>query len=376
MKILHVTADPKWTGPAEPMLNAVLGLRKRGRSVDLVCAPPAPGLGPGLLEHARERGVEPVLLLRRGRGVRLLRDRDEVSRLRELIHNGGYDLVHAHHTRAHLLAWRALRGSAARLVVSWHQGHPIPRTPWERLRLGPSGAKGLVVLSPRLREHACRALGWPERRVIVVPGVVDVERFKPRAPSERLREEFGIASEQRVIGVVARLQPHRRIDLLLDAFALALRRAPGLRLVVVGRGTRARQVLHKPLARLGLEKAVVAAGYRAHDYLDVLSLFDALAFLVPGSDGSCRALLEAMAMGIPAITSLRGILPETVRDRETGRVLPEDPNALAGAFEELWCEPVRWHSYGKAARAYIVGHHTIAHAAGRLEAFYAQLLSR
>ncbi|MCZ6823138.1 MAG: glycosyltransferase family 4 protein [Deltaproteobacteria bacterium] len=375
MKILHVSADHKWTGPAEPMLNAVLGLRARGESVDLVCPEPPPESGPGLLGYARERGVEPVALLRRERGLRPLRDRAEVLRLRELIRDGGYDVVHTHHTRDHLLCRWALRGAAARLVVSWHRGDPIPTTPWSRLRLGPRGTTGLVVLSPGVGEHACRALGWPERRVAVVPGVVDTERFRPRAPSERLREEFGITSAQRVIGVVARLQPHRRMDLLLAAFARALGRAPGLRLVVVGRGTRAREVLHEPLVRLGLEKVAVAAGYRAQDYVDVLSTFDALTFLVPGSDGSCRALLEAMSMGIPAITSQRGLLPEIVRDRETGRVLPEDETALAGAFEELWSEPARWRSYGEAARAYVARHHTFEHAAERLERFYTELLS-
>ena len=375
MKILHVTADPKWTGPAEPMLNLVVGLRARGHGADLVCPAPPDNLEPGLLTRARERGVDPVALLRNARGVRLLRDRGEVRRLRELIRAGGYDVVHTHHTRDHLLCWRALRGEAARLVLSWHDGDPIPTQPWSRLRLGPRGATGLVVLAPRLREHACRALGWPEPRVAVVPGAVDVERFKPRAPSQRLREEFGIAPEERVIGMVARLQTHRRVELLLEAFGQARRRAPGLRLVVVGRGTRAREVLHEPLSRLGLEKSVVAAGYRAHDYLEVLSLFDALCFLVPGSDGSCRALLEAMSMGIPAITSERGILPDTVRDRETGRVLREDPDLLASAFEELWCEPTRWQSYGKAARDHVLRSHTLAQAAERLERFYTQLLS-
>ncbi len=67
MKILHVSADHKWTGPAEPMLNAVLGLRARGESVDLVCPEPPPESGPGLLGYARERGVEPVALLEHDR---------------------------------------------------------------------------------------------------------------------------------------------------------------------------------------------------------------------------------------------------------------------------------------------------------------------
>jgi glycosyltransferase involved in cell wall biosynthesis len=370
VKILHVTADPKWTGPAEPMLNTILGLRARGHDVDLVCPPPPLGLGPQLLEHARERGVEAVHLLEHARGYRPLRDHAEVRRLRALLREGAYDIVHVHHTRDHLLSLLAARGGATRLVRSWHQGHPVPAAPWSRLLLGPRGAAGLVVLSSQLAEHACRSLGWPSRHVAVVPGVVDVDRFEPHEPNERLRHDLGIAPEQRVIGVVARLQPHRRFDLLLEAFARALRRAPELRLVVLGRGTRALEVLHEPVAELGLEHAVVRAGYRRDDYLEMLSLFAALAFLVPGSDGSCRAVLEAMSMGIPAVVSRRGILPKIVKDRETGRVVAEDPEELANVFHELWCEPARWQSFGKAAREYVLGHHTIPQAAERLEGLY------
>jgi glycosyltransferase involved in cell wall biosynthesis len=373
MKILHITGDFKWTGPAEPMLNAVLGLRARGHEVDLACPAPPPELDAQLLHFARERGVEPVHLLDRRRGYRPLRDRDEIRRLRGLLEHRGYDVVHAHHTRDHLLSVFATRHLPTRLAVSWHHGDPIPSQPWHRLLFGPRRADGLVMLSPRLAKHATRGLGWPPSRVAVVPGSVDAEHFVPCDPSASHRREFGLDSGARVVGVVARLQPHRRFELLLEGFSRALRRAPSLRLLVLGRGTRAHQVLHQPVAELGLEEAVIQAGHRVNDYREVLSLVDALVFLVPGSDGSCRALLEAMSMGIPGIVSRRGVLPETVRDHETGRVVSEDPDELAAAFHDLWRDPARWRAFGKAARESILAHHTIARAARRLERFYGAL---
>jgi len=373
VKILHVTADWKWTGPAEPMLNAVLGLRARGHRVDTAFPLPPEGQGGGLLERARVRGIEPLLRLVRRQGYLPLRDGGEVRRLRGLIRRGDYDVIHVHHTRDHLLARLALRGSPARLVVSWHHGDPIPRRIWNRALLGPRGADGLVVLGDRIAEAARSELGWPAARVAVVPGSVDAERFAPRAPSEVARRELGLSGEERVIGLVARLQRHRRVELLLEAFERARQSAPALRLVVVGRGTHARQVLDEPLAARGLQNVVIRAGYRGDDYRDVLSLFDALVFLVPGSDGSCRAVLEAMSLEIPVIASPRGVLPETVVDGETGRVVPEDPTALADAFVDVWREPARWKALGKAARRRVLEHHTPALVAERLEHFYAQL---
>ena len=165
------------------------------------------------------------------------------------------------------------------------------------------------------------------------PGVVDAADFAPRSRvRRRCASELGLAPDQRVIGLVARLQPHRRVELVLEALALALREAPGLRLLVVGRGTRAQQVLDEPVARLGLGAAVVRAGYRRDDYRDTLALLDALVFVVPGSDGSCRAVLETMSMEIPTIASRRGVLPETVADGETGVLCDETPESLAAAL--------------------------------------------
>jgi glycosyltransferase involved in cell wall biosynthesis len=374
VKILHLTADWKWTGPAEPMLHAIVGLRARGHDVDLACPEPPPNSPDSLAGHARERGVEPLGCLARRRGFGPLRDRDEVRGLRAWLRAERPDIVHVHHTRDHLLAWLAVRRLGSPLVASWHHGHPVPRAPWTRLRLGPRGVSGLVVLSEGIAEAACRGLGFPPSRLCVAPGVVDAERFRPGAPPRALREALGLGSAERVLGVVARLQPHRRFDLLLEAFARARREAPGLRLVVVGRGTRAGSVLEAPVARLGLAEAVVRAGYRRQDYLDVLRLLDALVFLVPGSDGSCRAVLEAMAAGVPTLASRRGVLPEIVLDGETGRVVDEEPAALAHALLEVWREPSAWRTRGKAARERVLARYTVARHAERLERFYAALV--
>ncbi len=369
MKVLHVTADWKWTGPAEPMLNLTLGLRSRGHGVEIACPPAPEGYSGSLADHCRARGLHPLLLFERRQGYWPLRDRSEVRRLRETLGDGDYDVVHVHHTRDHLIAWRATRGLRTALVLSWHSGEPLPRAPWHRFRLSPRMADGFVALSPGIAASA-RAIGWTDERLDVVAGAVDAERFRPRARSEPLAKELELDPRHRVLGVVARLQPHRRFDLLLEAFSRAHRELPELRLLVIGRGTRARQVLVEPIRTLGLEGVVVRAGYRRDDYLEVLSLLDALVFLVPGSDGYCRADLETMAMEIPTLASRRGILPETVVDGVTGRLVDEEVSALAGAMLEVGRDPEGWKRRGAAARLRVASHHSPEAQSDRLERLY------
>jgi L-malate glycosyltransferase len=374
MKILQLTSDWKWTGPAEPMLHAVTGLRARGHEVDAAFPATPAGHAGGLPEHARERGVVPVFEPAVGQGYLPWRDGGEVRRLRAFLDSRRYDVVHATHARAHLLARFALgaRRSGTRLVAGWTHGEPIPRRPWNRWLYGPSGCDGLAVLTETLAAGAREYLGSPAG---VVSGVVDTARFAPRAQRVDLRESLGLKPEQRAIGLVARLQPHRRVDLVLEALARARSAAPELRLLVIGRGTRAREVLDEPAKRLGLDGVVVRAGYlRGDEYLDALAQMDALVYLVPGSDGSCRAALEAMSLGIPAVASRRGALPDLLGD--TALYCAERAEDLAAAFVSVVRDRALWDARREAARRRALEEFAVDRYAQRCESLYATLRAR
>jgi glycosyltransferase involved in cell wall biosynthesis len=196
------------------------------------------------------------------------------------------------------------------------------------------------------RNQAIRA-GRPIRGVF---GAVDTQRFAPRPASAKLRASLGLAPEHRVVGIVARIQKHRRFDLLLQAAAQLLREDPRARLLVIGRGTHRRTLAEEPARRMGLADRVIFAGYRSEDYAEVLRSIDVFTFLVPGSDGTCRALLEAASCGIPAVTSRRGALPEIVIDGVTGILCEEHPEALAQAWRALCNDAGRRRILGENAR--------------------------
>ncbi len=87
---------------------------------------------------------------------------------------------------------------------------------------------------------------------------------------------------------------------------------------------------------MGLDKNVIFTGYRGgDDYLPVLQSMDVKVFLVPGSDGTCRAVREALASGIPVIAAKRGMLPELVEEGKTGRVIEDSAENLAAALLEM-----------------------------------------
>lgn len=349
-RILLLSSDWKWTGPAEPMLELAGALRARGTALWLACPEGPDGAERSLAGEAEARGLAPALLLAPGRAARLLGDRADGARLAAFLDRHDVEIVHCWHTRDHVLALRAARarrGAARTAVVrSWRAAGALPGAPWTRWLLR-RGADGLLVPSPLLAGALAARGGRP---VAGHFGAVDLARFAPAPPDPALRRRLGLTSGQRVLGVVARVQRHRRFDLLLAAAARLFERVPEARLVIVGRGTHRAELAERPAAALGIADRVVFAGYRGADYPAVLRSLDLLTFLVPGSDGTCRAVLEAAACGIPAVTSRRGALPEIVSDGETGLLADEDPTALAKAWQALLCDEPRRRALGAAAR--------------------------
>ena len=351
MRILQLTSDWKWTGPAEPMLRLSEALRSRGHTVSLACPLPPKDGDPTLLEQARKADLAPLFHPPRGRGIHPLGDWSAVREARRCIEAERIQLVHTWHTRDHALALRAAgltRGRRRAAVVrSYRVAEQIPATPWNRWLFGP-GTDGLLCVSPETaRKNQGLRAGAPLRGVF---GAVDAARFRPAPADPAIRRALGLAPEHRVVGIVARVQPHRRFDLLLAAAKRLFAEDPTARLLIVGRGTRREALAEEPARRLGIADRVIFAGYRRQDYAAVLQAMDVFTFLVPGSDGSCRALLEAAACGIPAVSSRRGSLPEIVVDQHTGLLVEETPEALASAWATLFADGELRARLGAAAR--------------------------
>ncbi|MBM4043332.1 MAG: glycosyltransferase family 4 protein, partial [Planctomycetes bacterium] len=131
-----------------------------------------------------------------------------------------------------------------------------------------------------------------------------------------------------------------------------------------------------PARRMGLDDVVVFPGYQTGDDLvRTLATLDAKVFLVPGTDGSCRAVREAMAMGLPVISSRRGMLPELVGD-DRGIVVNDTPEELAGAIVALGRDPERRRALGTAGRRYALEHFSLERQAEVVGGVYTELLER
>jgi glycosyltransferase involved in cell wall biosynthesis len=188
-----------------------------------------------------------------------------------------------------------------------------------------------------MREAVVSRFPIDATRVAVVDGAVDLRRFDPsRRGLPNLSREYGLDKDDFVVGIVARMQKHRRFEIFFEALTKAARTLPNLKILLVGRGTWMDEVAVKPAARKELVGKAIFTGYRqGAEYVATLRCMSVKVYLTPGSDGSCRAVREALAMGIPIVAARRGHLQDLVEDGVVGLQIDDDADQLAAALVRL-----------------------------------------
>jgi glycosyltransferase involved in cell wall biosynthesis len=345
LRVLLTYSNFKWTGPADHALNLAAWLGRRQDVLPLFTCGERRGHPNHIRQKARQRGLEtvPGMFLDKHLNWRIVPD---LLALRRLVRREGIGVIHSHQENDSLTA--VLAGYGRRLVRTCYDGDPPPMTPRRRFAWG----KTACILTASARVKASLAEAFPGKPVAQVDIPVDSRRFRPMPKNAALCREFGLAPGEVVAGIVARVQKHRHFATLLEALCAVVREVPDYKFLVVGRGTHIDAVARTPARRLGLEKNLIFTGYRGEDYLDVLNLLDYKVFLQPGSDGACRAVREALACGVPVIASRRGILPELIRDGQTGLLVNGDAHGLAAAMLALHRRDEFRNRCARAARAY------------------------
>jgi glycosyltransferase involved in cell wall biosynthesis len=267
--------------------------------------------------------------------VRLLPARTTVDVARALQAEGRRaDVLHVHMTAAEVAATVAgtLRPGSAPVVATRHFASRRGNG-----RLGPvvaAVARRRVAAQLAISRYVADAVDGPT--VVVPPGVEDV----PDGPEASGREH--------VVLMVQRLEPEKRTDLGVRAFAASGLAERGWRLEIAGSGTE-RAALEALVARLGLTRHVVFLGARR----DVGALMTRAGLLVAPCpiEGLGLSVLEAMASGLPVVAAGAGGHVETLGGLDPAALYPPlDPGAAGLRLAELAASPRRRDVLASAAR--------------------------
>ena len=267
-----------------------------------------------------------------------------VASLAQLVRRHRFDIVHAHLTYDHLLARFVARDADVRLARTFHSRRVLRRDPFSRWLL--RRTELLFVVNERFVGHP--ALGG--RPATFTPPPLDHRYFTPEGPS--MRATYGIAPSVKLVTVIGKVSKGRGFEDALRTFAELHQLEPNTHLMIIGHGEH-RPFLESLSRSLGITDHVTWAGYHEDDLVEHYRGSDLLLFTARGSDEGHRAVLEAMACAIPAISyPIEGVAaligPEMVSESASPQALARLALSVlrrdAGAMRQAVLE--RSHGFG------------------------------
>ena len=347
------------------MFQLARGLAGRGHRVAIVSRPE--GQVP---EEARREGLDFLAL-----PLRHEFDLGSARRLARAFDERAVDVVHVHKGIAHSVALFATAFSRRRPVIVVNRGVSFPLDTLNRVKFHVRMDAVVTVCEDIKRVIVASGKLAPEKVIVIYAGV-DLSLFDPaKADKDRIRREWGVAPDERLVVQVGAREWKGWKDLIAAAALLAAEFAK-LKTAIVACEDDAKKVEVSAFAReKGIEDRVLPIGFRA-DMPDVLAAADIVADLSYEGLGITGTLREAMALGVPVIASAAGGNPELVVDGESGILVPpREPAAMAAAIRRLLTDPALAARLARAGRERVETAFSSEIRLDRIESLYTRLIS-
>jgi glycosyltransferase involved in cell wall biosynthesis len=226
-------------------------------------------------------------------------------------------------------------------------------------------ANAILVLSQNTKRDLVDYYKIPQEKIKIVPGAISTTFNSPATDKEKIKQKYNLPN--RFILCLGAVEPRKNIIGLIDAFEKIYHQLPASYSLVIagsGHGWKNKQIYARALASPLRDKIEFIGYVDAEDKPGLYSLAEL--FVYPSFyEGFGFPVLEAMAMGVPVITSNRSSLPE-ITDQATYLVSPNHPTEIAQAmikmltneklreyFKKLGLEQVKKFSWDTAAKEFL-----------------------
>ena len=382
MRILRVITRLNIGGPSIQAISLTTRLAERGHATTLIHG--RLDRGEGDMTYLAPPGASLTFVPTLCRPIALADDLRSLFALRRLIRDFKPDIVHTHMAKAGMLGRLAALGSGARVVHTYH-GHVLEgyfsaaKTATfimlERMLARCSDA--IIAISPAIRRELLEhhRIGRPEQDQVVPLGF-DLSSFAALDDAARAaaRVSLGIAPQANVVTTVGRLTAIKQHGLFLDTFARVAAADPNALALIVGDGE-LRSEIEQRIAELGIPDRVRLLGWR-RDLATINAATDVF-LLTSRNEGTPVALIEAMASGVPGVSTDVGGVKDVINSPDVGLLAPfGDSGALASHVLALFENSPRRIAMGVAARTRVLDHYSVERLVDNIAAVYERLSTR
>lgn len=389
MRILHIITRLIRGGAQQNTVISCAGQVAAGHEVFLAFGP-IYGPEGSLEDEARAAGAKLIVVPAMRRAILPGHDYFTYRALRKIIRDIKPDIVHTHSSKAGIVGRAAAWAERVPGVVHTIHGLPFHERQFRPIhdayvmteRWAAKRCHRLIGITQAMNDaFAANRLGRPEQ-FRVVPSGVDFDKLglplsRPMPDPQvraRVRAELKLDATAPLIGIVARLDPLKGHDDLLDILPDLIQRYPGIHLLFVGDGWH-RATLEQRLITMNLRDRVTITGVVALPrVIELLQTMDVMA-LPSYQEGQGRALVEALACGCAVVGYAVGGIPEVCVDGVTGKLAPVgDRTKLSAAIGVLLDDRPLREKLTNQGRLHMHEHFSAAGMIRALESVYRELV--
>jgi len=327
LKILHISNATTWRGGEQQIAYIVEELAKHGVEQMMVVAHNS-----RMEEYCHKKGVSHVAVTKRWSV-----DPGVAKQIATAARQFKPHFLHAHDARAHtscLLA-RLLFSCQTPLILHRRVDFPIGKTLLSRYKYNHPQLVRMICVSEAIKQ-VIEPVVQDKNKLTVVHSGVDPDKFNKR-PEHRLRQEFGIPSDCKLVGNSAALTGHKDYYTFLRTAGNIIKQQPKTYFFIMGDGELYDELIHYR-NQLGLIESVIFTGFR-DDIHQVLPELDVLLF-TSEMEGLGTTVLDAYAAGVPVVATRAGGIPEMVEEGETALLADvKDAEGLASHVLRVLEEP-------------------------------------
>jgi sugar transferase (PEP-CTERM/EpsH1 system associated) len=368
INLLHIIPTLQIGGAEKQVVTLLKHIDKKKYCVTLCCLHRS---GP-LKEELEDEDIKIVIL-----GMRLRYIVVSLYKLIRLMRKNYVQIVHTHLYTDHLWGRIAALIAGVPVIVTTEHGRGL----WKKRRhllferIANRFTDMRIAVSEDIRQIRIKREHASPDKIVTIMNAINTDEFIVSDDIRNAkRKEIRIKGDELVIGTVARLDPDKAIDLLLDAVLLVSEKTEKVKFLLVGDGV-LRSELENYTERIGLADKVIFTGART----DIAALLSIMDVYVNSShrEGISVSLLESMAAGKPVIATDVGGNPEIINDTSVGILVPaNNADALAEAINMLLRDKNKRLQMGRNARERIINEFSIRSQSKRIESLYENLLRK
>lgn len=309
MRVLHLSSERTWRGGEQQIAYLINESIKSGVEIFVACR-----RGSAFETYCKNNNIDHLALP-------FLNEFDLGTsyEIKNLCKYMGMDLLHVHSSHSHALAvWSHIIGNKTPIILHRRVDFPVKKNFLSLYKYNHPAIRKIICVSDKIKEVVSESLKQPRKCVTIYSGI-DLSKFVYTGEAGKLKREFGLADNTKLIGNISAIAPHKDYKTFVDTAEIICNQKKNIIFLIIGDGPSGNEI-KAYVKDKGLEDKIIFTGFRK-DVPEILPELD-IFLITSKTEGLGTTILDSFACKVPVVATAGGGIPEIINNEVTGLLAP------------------------------------------------------